>query len=350
MDRSTPISNREGAANARLRLPEEWREWVSDSLAAGADEATLATALTENGFATGLARQEIRRARGRQGRPVAERPREELLKKLLSLAAAKSRLAELDPSAAAVERRRRLDREDFLHSFYAANRPVVLTGALDASAAYQRWTPAYLDEVCGDSTVEVMTRRDANTAYEIESDRHRTRMKFSEYISLVTATGQGNDIYLVANNDFFGMPNADTLLNEVPRLDQYLDWRAPARQVFFWFGPAGTVTPLHHDLMNVMLAQIRGRKRLTLISPEQTPWVYNTVGVYSAVDCERPDLNRHPLFGKVRKIQLDLYPGEVLFIPVGWWHHVRALDLSMTVTYTNFQFPNAFEWNEPAMP
>jgi len=175
-------------------------------------------------------------------------------------------------------------------------------------------------------------------------------MKFSEYISLVTATGHGNDIYLVANNDFFGMPNADTLLNEVPRLDQYLDWRAPARQVFFWFGPAGTVTPLHHDLMNVMLAQIRGRKRLTLISPEQTPWVYNTVGVYSAVDCERPDLNRHPLFSKVRKIQLDLYPGEVLFIPVGWWHHVRALDLSMTVTYTNFQFPNAFEWNGPAMP
>jgi ribosomal protein L16 Arg81 hydroxylase len=39
-------------------------------------------------------------------------------------------------------------------------------------------------------------------------------------------------------------------------------------------------------------------------------------------------------------------PGEVLFMPVGWWHHVRALEVSMTLAFTNFVFPNHFNWEE----
>jgi hypothetical protein len=32
--------------------------------------------------------------------------------------------------------------------------------------------------------------------------------------------------------------------------------------------------------------------------------------------------------------------GEILFVPLGWWHQVKALDFSMTITYTNFVWPN----------
>ena len=45
-----------------------------------------------------------------------------------------------------------------------------------------------------------------------------------------------------------------------------------------------------------------------------------------------------------------LAPGEALFLPVGWWHHVRALDLSISVAFNHFTWPNDFDWYRPGTP
>ena len=42
----------------------------------------------------------------------------------------------------------------------------------------------------------------------------------------------------------------------------------------------------------------------------------------------------------VRTLDILLEPGEALFIPIGWWHQVEALDFSVSMTYTNFLWPN----------
>jgi ribosomal protein L16 Arg81 hydroxylase len=71
------------------------------------------------------------------------------------------------------------------------------------------------------------------------------------------------------------------------------------------------------------------------------------VGVFSQVDPENPDFNKYPLYRNIKPIELILKPGEVIFIPVGWWHHVRALDVSISVSFTNFVFPNYYNWQNP---
>ena len=48
------------------------------------------------------------------------------------------------------------------------------------------------------------------------------------------------------------------------------------------------------DTANVLLVQLLGHKRVLLVSPEQTPLLYNTSGVFSQVDPESPDATRHP--------------------------------------------------------
>ena len=44
-----------------------------------------------------------------------------------------------------------------------------------------------------------------------------------------------------------------------------------------------------------------------------------------------------------------LHPGEALFIPVGWWHQVLAVDTSISLAFTNFIRRNRFDWYTPGV-
>lgn len=47
-------------------------------------------------------------------------------------------------------------------------------------------------------------------------------------------------------------------------------------------------------------------------------------------------------------LHCELSPGELIFLPIGWWHHVEAIDLSASLTLTNFDGPNDFHMNYAA--
>ena len=89
-------------------------------------------------------------------------------------------------------------------------------------------------------------------------------------------------------------------LDDVGTLPPYCDRSRLAALSSLWFGPAGAITPLHHDTLMLMHTQIVGRKRWRFISPLDTPRVYNHVGVFSDVDLEQPDLIRHPAIAEVK--------------------------------------------------
>src|SRR5882757_4901963 len=96
---------------------------------------------------------------------------------------------------AMIERRQSVPRDEFFARYRDASRPVILAGGMQDWPAMQRWNPDYLDQVCGDETVQVMAGRDQDPQYEIRSDQRRTSMRFGDYVQKVKNAGQTNDFY-----------------------------------------------------------------------------------------------------------------------------------------------------------
>jgi hypothetical protein len=104
----------------------------------------------------------------------------------------------------------------------------------------------------------------------------------------------------------------------------------PVREGNLWMGFDGVVTPLHFDTRDNVLGILSGQKRLWLFAPEETPHVYphpvrgDGEETDSQLDLTRMDLERFPLLARARFHEVVLKPGELLFIPAGWWHFVQS--------------------------
>ncbi|WP_375271831.1 cupin-like domain-containing protein [Sphingomonas sp.] len=101
-----------------------------------------------------------------------------------------------------------------------------------------------------------------------------------------------------------------------------------------WIGNR-TIAQTHYDMSNNLAVCAVGRRRFTLFPPSQVSNLYpgplspTPAGqVVSTVDLHAPDLVRFPHFADALAAAevAELEPGDLLFFPAMWWHHVEALD------------------------
>jgi hypothetical protein len=140
-------------------------------------------------------------------------------------------------------------------------------------------------------------------------------------------------------------------------------------QTNIWFGPAWTISPLHHDPYHNILCQVVGKKYLRLYSPEYSHRLYprseeeeapenplldggKVTGTEQRV-VDRIDMSNtsqidvaamelspaedwdevYPGISEVPYVECILEAGEVLYIPVGWWHYVRSCSVGISVSF-----------------
>jgi hypothetical protein len=243
----------------------------------------------------------------------------------------------LSEQAKAIPRVRGPSSQHFLDSYYAPGRPVVIERAIDHWPALKRWTPDYLRRKVGEARIEYQGGRDAKPDFEIDGYSHKQVMPFGDYLDRI-AGGSGNDAYITANNSAANRAALAPLERDLGFIDNYLT----REHGMMWIGPAGTFTPLHFDLTNNLIAQIVGRKRVILLPPSESARLHHGRHVFSAVrDLEdEAQLALYPSAREARRFIVDLGAGDLLYSPIGWWHQVRAFDFSVTLTYTNFRWPN----------
>jgi len=120
-------------------------------------------------------------------------------------------------------------------------------------------------------------------------------------------------------------------LNAMCHWPGYFEKMGPPR---FWLGPARTVTPLHCDYDDNIFAQILGSKRIFLAPPHHGDYLYtreaNPVLFGSPFDPEAPDFDAWPLARQAAIVEVLVQPGDMLYVPAGWYHQVRALSFSLS--------------------
>jgi len=249
----------------------------------------------------------------------------------------------LAPGIADIERRRNMGSEEFLERYYAVGRPVILVGELEGWPALARWTPDYLKAKIGSALVEYQGGRTSNARFEMEKDLHRREMPFDAFIESIQRVGDGNDAYITAYNSERNRQALAPLADDMEFLDRFLTREPPSPTGMMWIGPAGTVTSLHHDLTNNFIVQLVGRKRLKILPAAEVGRLYNHQHVFSQIaDLDDPalDASLYPRLIGARAYEVVLEPGEIIFMPLAWWHQVKSLDFSVTATFTNFLWPN----------
>lgn len=112
-----------------------------------------------------------------------------------------------------------------------------------------------------------------------------------------------------------------------------LDFLSPEIPPTIWIGNAVTVATHNDNSENIACVAV-GRRRFTLFPPDQESNLYlgprdlTPAGrPISLVDLNAPDFDQFPLFEQaLSHAQVaELEPGDALYIPTNWWHHVQSM-------------------------
>jgi hypothetical protein len=229
---------------------------------------------------------------------------------------------------------------------YMGKLPVVIQQALEGWPALDRWpNMQYLLSVAGLRTVPVEIGK-----HYLASEWRQRLMLFSDFLQLMCCdnndksknnngennNSNGEQVHYLAQHDLLRQIPALAKDVSTPEYCVALSSRIPS--VNCWFGPAGTITPLHTDRYHNFLCQVVGRKYVRLYANDQKLSLYPFKGDVmtenaSMVDLDNLDPASFPLFPSTPFLEHVLEPGDMLYIPPLWWHYVKSLSSSASVSF-----------------
>jgi len=228
-------------------------------------------------------------------------------------------------------------------------KPVILTGKITDWKAYSLWSVDYLNNLVGDKEISVNISKDKIFTFDPQAQFTivSKKMKFTDFTDWIVQEKTTDEYYYLQQSTI-----KITFPELVPDIEvpDYID-----QKLFIvtnlWIGTGGNVSPLHYDMSENLLSQLRGRKRVLLFEPKQTSLLYpfpahSKIPHMSQLNIDQLDIEKFPKFQKAKYMECLLEPGEMLFIPAFWWHQVYSLD-QLNISINFWWKPNFKEYFTP---
>ena len=222
-----------------------------------------------------------------------------------------------------------ISKEEFREKYLLPRKPVVIRNMAKNWPAYQKWTMEYMKEVVGDVEVPLYDSSKADPSAPINASA--AKMKFGDYIDLIQREPTDLRIFL-----FDPIKSAPKLLEDYisPKklMGGFLD-KFPN----MFFGGKGSVTFLHYDIdmAHIFHTHFNGRKHVLLFDYKWKDRLYKIPYATYALedyDISNPDFEKFPALDGVEGVECFLEHGDTLFMPTGWWHWMKYLDGSFSIS------------------
>lgn len=229
--------------------------------------------------------------------------------------------------------------EDFKQHYYEPLKPVVIKGLAKTWPAYDKWNWQYFKEIVGSKKVALYNnvKSDAYTPINTADD-YKT---FGEYVDMIEKGPAAWRIFLF------------NIFDHAPQLIHDFTWPEHLMKGFvkkypmLFTGGATSITHMHFDidLSHILHTQFAGRKRVLLFDYNEKNKLYRKpFEVLSLADFSnyadgtgKPDYDKFPALKYARGYEVVLNPGETLFMPAGYWHHMEYIDSGFAMSLRALQ-------------
>ena len=235
----------------------------------------------------------------------------------------------------------------FVEELVNGGEPVVLQGTVvEAWPALGKWNMSYLSlhmdtdvlehVKCTNDSLTFDPDRRAPLQLDLPLSYTLANISTSHFFQCVQSSGSCSDGY--KGHYYFGQVPESLKKDVMPSEFLYHTEkdRLAAKQ-FMWLSSAGMITHTHFDQDYNVFVQLIGKKRFTLWSPAQHELLYMYPRVHpmwhkSRVNQRDVDSAQFPGFSRARGVQVELEPGDMLYVPPYTWHYVETLTPSVSLS------------------
>jgi hypothetical protein len=213
-----------------------------------------------------------------------------------------------------------------LGRFIASNTPVVIRGLSDFPPL--EWTIDSLEKRFGDIAIRVVVSDSQQFGYDDKRERTIVQMTLSEFLQRgIRDVGGDGKYYVLGKSPAEQFPGLMEEITLPKQLAPFIGGMGRFLERNIWMSHGGTRTALHFDTQDNFNIQIEGEKIFWLYPPRidgMYPYkFYSQASYVSPVDPRHLDRERFPLFPDPEDgIEVALKPGDLLYLPYGWWHQV----------------------------
>ena len=230
--------------------------------------------------------------------------------------------------------------EEFRRNYYIPNKPLVIRDLAKGWKAYSKWDWDYFKQLVGNQKVGIYNnvKSDAYTPINTADDY----TTFGQYIDMVKSGPAEWRIFLF------------NIFDHAPELTNDFSWPEHLMKGFvkkypmLFVGGQGSITHMHFDidLSHILHTQFAGRKRVLLFPFEEQkklyrkPWeVLSLVDFshYADVNRSKVDYAAFPALNLAKGMDVVLEPGDTLFMPAGYWHHMEYIDSGFAMSLRALQ-------------